>query len=131
MKARLTVLVTLAAVVGLTVATAPEATAATRHGVRAPRPFAPRADEFARIFVAVTNRYASNHGDRRRIGRADCLRAAPGRYMCSYTAWVAGSPGRCYLMQARWTPRASSTITITLAGRVDRCSSLRAALDSL
>jgi hypothetical protein len=34
-------------------------------------------------------------------------------------------------MQARWTPQKTSTITITLAGRTERCASLPDALQSL
>ena len=93
---------------------------------------APPADQFERFLVAFTNRYGELHGDPRRIGRADCVQAAPGRYMCSYASWLEpGSRPRCHLMQARWTPRSASTITVTLSGRVDRCGSLREALDSL
>jgi hypothetical protein len=35
------------------------------------------------------------------------------------------------VMQARWTPQAASTITVTLAGRAGRCGTLREALRSL
>jgi hypothetical protein len=34
-------------------------------------------------------------------------------------------------MQARWTPHSASTFTVTLAGRVPRCATLRDALRSL
>jgi len=91
----------------------------------------PTASEFGRIFVATANQYGEEHGDRRLIDRADCVQAARGRYMCSYSVSAPGSPTRCELMQARWTPRAASTITVTLAGRVKRCGSLREALRSL
>ena len=65
-----------------------------------------------------------------RIGRADCVQAAPGRYMCSYAVTKPGTT-TCHLMQARWTPDRASTITVTLAGRTRRCGSLAEALDSL
>ena len=103
-----------------------------RSASPAARLAAPPAGEFARLLVAITNRDGELRGDPRRIGNADCVQAAPGRYMCSYASWlVPGARSRCHLMQARWTPRATSTITITLSGRVDRCGSLREALDSL
>jgi hypothetical protein len=34
-------------------------------------------------------------------------------------------------MQARWTPERASSFTVTLAGRTERCGSLREALRSL
>jgi hypothetical protein len=51
--------------------------------------------------------------------------------MCSYTITEPGSDAGCHLMQARWTPTRASTYTITLAGRVKRCATLRQALRSL
>src|SRR4051812_29667913 len=109
-------LVSLAAVV-----LAPAATAAS---------LTPAAGDFAGIFVSTTNAYASAHRDPARIGKADCVQAAPGRYMCSYRTIL---PGRseCHLMQARWTPQLASSFTITLAGRVKRCGTLKQALRSL
>jgi hypothetical protein len=91
----------------------------------------PSAAEFGIAFVEATNRYAKDHGDPARISRPDCVRAAPGRYMCSYAVLKPRTPEECHLMQARWTPHAASTITVTLAGRTPRCRSLREALDSL
>ena len=69
-------------------------------------PGTPTATQFAHNFVGTTNAYAQAHGDSRRIANADCVQASRGHYMCS-------------------------TITVTLAGRADRCGSLRDALRSL
>jgi hypothetical protein len=43
----------------------------------------------------------------------------------------ADGSSECHLIQARWTPNATSTFTVTLSGRVARCGSLREALDSM
>jgi hypothetical protein len=92
---------------------------------------APTAVGFATIFVGTANGYAKQHGHAARFGNADCVEAARGRYMCSYTITEPGSHADCHLMQARWTPTLASTYTITLAGRVRRCATLRQALRSL
>ena len=92
---------------------------------------APSARAFARSFVTVTNAYASAHGDPMRIGHADCVAAGAGRYMCSYKASRPGGSSECRIMQASWTPSRASQMTVTLAGRVPRCASLRDALRSL
>lgn len=92
---------------------------------------APSAAEFVKVLVAATNQYAAEHADPRRIGLADCVQAAPGRYMCSYASYAPILLSSCHLVQARWTPQAASTITITLAGRTKRCGPLREVLDSL
>jgi hypothetical protein len=91
----------------------------------------PSAHEFARLFVALSNAYAVAHGDSARLGNADCVTPGGGRYMCSYTSTRPGRPAQCRLMQARWTPHSASTFTVTLAGRVPRCATLRDALRSL
>jgi hypothetical protein len=91
----------------------------------------PSAAEFARFFVGATNKFAMDHGAPVRIGLADCVQASRGHYMCSYESTRPGAPPQCHLMQARWTPRADSTITVTLAGRTARCGSLREAIDSI
>ncbi len=111
-----TLLIPLAAL-----ALAPAATAA---------PLVPAAADFAAIFVTTTNTYAKANRDPARVANADCVEAARGRYMCSYRAIL---PGRseCHLMQARWTPQRASSFTITLAGRVKRCGTLKQALRSL
>jgi hypothetical protein len=64
------------------------------------------------------------------ITRTHCVEAKPGAYMCAYTLVRAGRL-ECHLMQGRWTPHASSTITVTLAGRTRRCGNLREAIHSL
>jgi hypothetical protein len=92
---------------------------------------APAADDFAQVFVVTTNAYASSHGDPARISHADCVSPSRGRYMCSYKALRPNGRVECHLMQARWTPQLASSITVTLAGRVKRCGTLRQALRSL
>ena len=92
---------------------------------------APTAAGFALVFVSTANAYARSHGDRSRIADPDCVEAARGRYMCSYTALRPGKSPECHLMQARWTPELASSYTVTLAGRVKRCATLREALRSL
>jgi len=104
--------------------------ARTAHGRRAGEQ-PPSADEFGEHLVAVTNAYATARGDSRRLGSTDCVRPVPNRYMCSYSVSEPGRPKACHLVQARWTPDAASTITVTLAGRTKRCGSLRDALASL
>ena len=91
----------------------------------------PTAMEFAHNFVGTTNAYAAASGDATRIGNADCVQANRGHYMCSYAAQKPGAAVECHVMQARWTPNAASTITVTLAGRSRRCGSLDEALRSL
>ncbi len=91
----------------------------------------PSAAEFAADFVGVANRYAKAHRDPARLAHADCVQASPGHYMCSYATTRPGSPRECHVVQARWTPRQTSTFTVTLAGRSRRCGSLREALQSL
>jgi hypothetical protein len=92
----------------------------------------PSAPEFARVFIGLTTAYARTlDGDVPRIGHAHCVQAAPGHYMCSYALVRPGRPLECHIMQALWTPRRASTITVTLAGRTARCGSLREAIASL
>ena len=92
---------------------------------------APSAADFGSGLVKTTNQYASAHGQPARLKNPDCVQAAPGKYMCSYGIARPGRPLECHIMQAAWTPYGPSTYTITLAGRVKRCASLREALDSL
>ena len=92
---------------------------------------APTATGFADLFLSTVNGYARAQGDARRVADPDCVEAAPGRYMCSYASRGAGRPPQCHLMQARWTPQLASTYTVTLAGRVKSCKTLRDALGSL
>jgi hypothetical protein len=119
--------VLLASVV-LSVATVPVALAGRQPAEHA----YPSAADFARIFVSTTNHFAASHRDRKRISRAHCVEAAPGRYMCTYLVRLRPtSVPQCHLMQARWDGTPSSPITVTLAGRARRCGTLRAAIDSL
>ena len=90
----------------------------------------PSATQFAHNFIGVTNKHASEHGDGARVGNAQCVQAAPGKYMCSYLVTARGVR-TCHLMQAQWTPELSSAITVTLAGRTSRCGTLREAIQSL
>jgi hypothetical protein len=92
---------------------------------------APSAAAFAAEFTGVTNAYAKANGDPARVTHADCVRASRDHYMCSYAITRPARPSECHLMQAVWTPRALSSFTVTLSGRVNRCGSLRAALRSL
>jgi hypothetical protein len=87
--------------------------------------------EFAQMLIEATTRYASTHDDPTRISHADCVQAAPRRYMCSYRVNKPDAPRTCHLMQARWTPQKASSITVTLAGRTNRCGTLSEALQSL
>ena len=109
----------------------PIASAPGPHALRAKKAGPPTAAEFASVFVDATNRFAAEHNDPKRIGQADCVQASPGRYMCSYAVSRTGAPRECHVMQARWTPRSASTITVTLAGPTARCGSLREAIASL
>ena len=52
-------------------------------------------------------------------------------YMCSYAVTGPAAATECRVMQARWTPKKASTITVTLADRAARCGSLREALHTL
>ena len=97
----------------------------------APARTTPTAAEFADRFIGVTNAFAVAHGDETRIANANCVEAKRGHYMCSYAAKRPGIAPQCHVMQARWTPNALSTITVTLAGRAGRCGTLREALGSL
>jgi hypothetical protein len=92
---------------------------------------APSAADFGSGFVTTANAYAAVHRQPARLKNPDCVQAAPGKYMCSYAIARPGRPVECHIMQATWTPYGPSTYTVTLAGRVKRCTSLRAALDSL
>src|SRR3954451_2953521 len=91
-------------------------TSVSSAGVRA----TPTASEFGLDFVNTANAYAVAHGSRARLMKQDCVEASSGHYMCSYAIAKPGRPVDCHLMQARWTPQAESTITVTLAGRTAR-----------
>ena len=91
----------------------------------------PRAAEFAGQFIGVSNQYAKEHRDATRIRSVHCVEAAAGRYMCSYSATKPHSSSHCQLMQARWTPKAASTFTVTLSGRTKACRSLSEAIRTL
>jgi hypothetical protein len=93
-------------------------------------PATPSEAEFVAKFIGVTNQYAKEHGDTARVGDPDCVQAAPGRYLCSYTVAQNGTT-TCHLMQAQWTPDRASTIAVTLAGRTARCATLRDAIGSM
>ncbi|MFL5939263.1 MAG: hypothetical protein ACJ75Q_03060 [Gaiellaceae bacterium] len=116
------------ALTSLALALALAAPAQAERRVEAPPP----AGEFARVFVGLTSAYAQMlDAQQPRIGHAHCVQAVPGHYMCSYALARPGRPLECHIMQALWTPRQASTITVTLAGRSSRCGSLREAIASL
>ena len=100
-----------------------------------PRPSRPEqalsASEFAQMFVEATTRYATAHGDPARIRDPDCVKAAPGRYMCAYAVEKPGARRTCHLMQARLAPDSASSFAVTLAGRTSRCGSVSEAIASL
>jgi hypothetical protein len=90
----------------------------------------PPATVFAAKWIGVTNQYAKEHGVNTHAGDANCVQASPGHYMCSYSVTKNGA-ATCHLMQARWTPGRASTITVTLAGRTAKCTTLREAIQTL
>jgi hypothetical protein len=89
----------------------------------------PSAAEFASDLVGVTNKAAPGNGGAH-LSNVNCVQAAPGRYMCSYSVEKHGA-STCHLMQGRWTPDLPSAITITLAGRTGRCGTLKEAIRTL
>jgi hypothetical protein len=91
------------------------------------RPASPTAAEFARALAGTANQYSGGA----RLTHTHCVQAARAHYMCSFVVEHADGTSECHLVQARWTPNAASTITVTLAGRVARCASLREAIDSM
>ena len=95
------------------------------------RQAAPDAASFADRFLGVTNEYARQHGDHRRIGGVHCVEAATGRYMCVYSVTRPRRPSECHLMQARWTPEGTSSFAVTLAGRTRKCGSVREAIRTM
>ena len=128
-------LVSLLSIVLFAGATAQKA-AGAQEVPRVSAPATPSATEFAAQFIGVTNQYAKEHGDTAKAGDAQCVQASPGHYMCSYTVTESDTIAKsetstCHLMQARWTPGRASTITVTLAGRTARCSTLREAIQTL
>jgi len=86
----------------------------------------PTAAQFARALMGTANQFTAQA----QVADAHCVQAKPGRYMCAF-AVVNGDARECHLMQGRYTPNATSTITVTLAGRAGRCGSLRDAIESL
>jgi hypothetical protein len=115
----------------LAAADAAEPSAATAALPAPAAPAGPTAQEFAHAFTGATNAHAAATGDARRVRGADCVKAARAAYMCSYASVRPGARRQCHVVQARWTPDAASTITVDLAGSVDRCGTLREALRSL
>ena len=91
----------------------------------------PSAADFAQQFRTLANAFALSQGYPVRVVHPDCVEAAPRHYMCAYATRRPGFAEECRLMQAKWNPDATSPITITLAGRVPVCGSLRVVLDSL
>jgi hypothetical protein len=106
----------------------PEAAEAAVHFVHQS---SPTAAEFANDLAGTANQYGNEHAADAHLARTHCVQPAAGRYMCSFAVVHADGSSECHLIQARWTPEADSTITVTLAGRVARCGSLRAAVNSM
>lgn len=91
----------------------------------------PTASEFARVVVGTTTAYALAHGAAIRLRQVHCVKASRVDYMCSYAVARPGRAPECHLMQATWTPARASIYTVTLAGRVRACGTLREAIRSL
>ena len=91
----------------------------------------PSALAFASLFADSTTAYQKAHGIAERLTNVECVRASLVDYMCSYAVASPGRTPSCHLMQARWTPNSASLYTVTLAGRVKKCGTLREALRSL
>ena len=91
----------------------------------------PSAVAFASLFADSTTAYQKAHGIAARLTDVDCVQASSVDYMCSYAVTSRGRSRSCHLMQARWTPNSASLYTVTLAGRVKKCGTLREALRSL
>jgi hypothetical protein len=127
---RVLTLLTAALVSALALAFVVTGYAQTGPESRVSTPTTPSASQFAHLFIGVTNIYAQRHDDGTLVGDAHCVQAAPGQYMCSYLVTVADT-STCHLMQARWTPESPSAITVTLAGRTNRCGTLHEAIQSL
>jgi len=91
----------------------------------------PDAAGFAAALATSTTDLMKANGASLRVERTDCVEPRPGRYMCSYALRAPGGLVNCHLMQARWTPTATSLFTVTLAGRTRSCANLSDALHSL
>ena len=83
------------------------------------------ASDFAHELVGTT----STLPGKPKMVDVHCVEAAPNRYMCSY-ALLRRTRRECHLMQGRWSP-STAAIVVTLAGRTARCTTLRAAIQSL
>ncbi|HEY7604010.1 MAG TPA: hypothetical protein VH760_07080 [Gaiellaceae bacterium] len=94
-------------------------------------PSTPSAAEFGVELVRLGNAYGASHHLSIRLAHTDCVQASPGHYMCSYFVVRPNRSHECHIVQARWTPRAESIITVTLGSRVRRCGTLKEALHSL
>jgi hypothetical protein len=92
---------------------------------------APTAAQFAHDLAGGANKYGVEHSADARLTHTHCVQAARGNYMCSFAVVHGDGSSECHLIQARWTPDAASTFTVTLSGRVSRCGSLREAVHSL
>jgi hypothetical protein len=112
----------------LTRAGQPEAAEAAAHFVHQS---SPSAAEFAGDLAGTANQYGTEHAAGARLARTHCVQPASGRYMCSFAVVYDDGTSECHLIQARWTPDSASTITVTLAGRVARCGTLREAIKSM
>jgi len=117
-----------AAALAAAVSAAPNSQAKRALGFLTP----PSATQFAGLVLAST---ASAQAVSVRLENMNCVRASRVDYMCSYAVTSPNSPRECHLIQARWTPEWTpngvSLYTVSLAGRVRVCDTLRDALRSL
>ena len=91
----------------------------------------PSAAQFASVVIRTTTAFARSHGDAARLTHIDCVKASSLQFMCSYAVARHQRAPECHLMQAIWTPHAPSAYTVTLAGRVGKCGTVREALRSM
>lgn len=84
------------------------------------------ASDFARALAGTVNSAAGGA----RIAGVHCVAGQElGHYMCSYAVQREGR-SECHLMQGELSPE-TMRIVVTLAGRTDRCTTLREAVQSL
>jgi hypothetical protein len=82
------------------------------------------AADFAQALMGAANQYG---GDQ--LANVHCVQGTPRHYMCSY-AVLRGARSECHLMQGTWSAE-TMKIVVTLAGRTQRCATLRDAVHSL
>ncbi len=129
MKRRLRIAYSLLAVLACVISAASYAVIAPHHAAASPDPETiPPAPLFTKLFIHVADT-AAEHGEH--VVRPHCDDAGGGHFICAYTVVSLDGAEECHLMQAKWTPESEDLFEITLAGRTGRCSSIRAAVNSL